>query len=149
MLDAYVAMQSYKQLGEQISRAELTSLLEVFDEDCIVVRCDNAGGRLIALRGALLFGNRAWDFFAAATPEGRKVYASHAAFWELMRQCANRGVCWYDMSGIDPINNKGVYDFKKGTGAREVAYLGEWDRATSRMLRTAANFLIGWRKRGM
>lgn len=149
MMAVYQAMQSHKKLSEQVSRPALISMLEGFGKQCIVVRCDDAQGRLLALRGALLLGNKAWDIFAAATPEARKVYASHAAFWELMKQCAARGVQWYDMSGVDPTRNKGVYDFKKGTGASEFVYLGEWDWATSSLLRRAANYLIKRRAGGM
>jgi lipid II:glycine glycyltransferase (peptidoglycan interpeptide bridge formation enzyme) len=149
MLGVYEAMQVYKSLAEQFSKAELISILESFKNHCVVVRCDDKEGSLLALRGALVFKRKGWDIFAAATPQARKVYASHGAFWELMRQCASRGVRWYDMSGIDPIGNKGVYDFKNGTGAKEFSYLGEWDRATSGALRMIANFMIGRRGRGM
>jgi len=149
MLAVYDAMQSYKNLEQQISRPVLISMLEALGKQCIVVRCSDAQGHLLALRGALLLGTKAWDIFAAATPEARKVYASHAAFWELMRQCASRGVKWYDMSGVDPVANKGVYDFKKGTGASEFYYLGEWDWATSSALRRAANYLIKRHAGGM
>ena len=149
ILVVYEAMQSHKKLAEQISRSALISMLAAFGKQCIVVRCNDAQGRLLALRGALLFGDKAWDIFAAATPEARKVYASHAAFWELMKQCALRGVQWYDMSGVDPVGNRGVYDFKKGTGASKFLYLGEWDWATSSLLRHVANCLIKRRARGM
>jgi len=142
MLAVYKAMQSHKNLEEQISRDALISILEVLGKQCVVVRCLDEQKRLLALRGAILFGTKAWDVFAAATPEGRKVYASHAAFWELMRECASRGIEWYDMSGVDPIGNKGVYDFKRGTGARDLRYLGEWDWATSGLLRRTANYAI-------
>lgn len=149
MLVAYEAMQFHKKLDQPISRSALISLLEVFGEQCIVVKCSDAQGRLLALRGALLFGNKAWDVLAAATPAGRKVYASHATFWELMKQCASRGVQWYDMGGADRGRGKGVYDYKKGTGASEIVYLGEWDWGTSPLLRRAANYLIKRRARGM
>ena len=142
MLAVYAAMQSHKNLREQISRPALIAMLDTFGRQCMVVRCNDAQGRLLALRGALLLGGKAWDIFAAATPEARKVYASHAAFWELMRQCAVRGIQWYDMSGVDPVGNKGVYDFKKGSGASEFHFLGEWDWATSSLLRHAANYMI-------
>ena len=149
ILTVYEAMQSHKKLNEQISRPVLVSMLDLLRKQCIVVSCRDGQGRLLALRGALLLGNKAWDVFAAATPEARKVYASHAAFWELMHQCAIRGVQWYDMSGVDPVNNKGVYDFKKATGAIDLLYLGEWDWATSSVLRRVANFMIKRRSQGM
>lgn len=149
IMAAYETMQAHKQLKAQTSREEVESMLAAFADRCLLVRCDDAKGNLLALRGALVMGEKGWDTFAAATPAGRKVYASHAAFWELMKQCSKRGVCWYDMGGVDPVNNKGVYDFKKGAGAEEFSYLGEWGWATSAALRMAANFLIQRRSRSL
>ena len=132
MKDAYDAMHSYKgieHLAPQNSLSSIQSLITLFGEDCVIVRCDDAHGNLIALRGALIMGDLAWDTFAAATPEGRKSYASYRAFWELMELCRTRGVRFYDLGGADPINNKGVYDFKHGTGAQVVRFLGEWEHS--------------------
>ncbi len=145
----YEAMQSYKNLPEQLSHSALISLLETFGKQCIVLRCDDAQGRLLAFLGALVFGTKAWGIVGAASPEARKVYASYAVFWGLMRQCAQCGVRWYDTSGADPLGNKGVYDFKKGSGASDFFFLGEWDWATSSPLRRAANYMIKRRGGGM
>lgn len=142
ILAAYASMQLLKGLKEQVARPVLNSMLETFQDRFLLVRCIDDQGRLLAFRGALLMGERGWEVYAAATPEGRKTYASYAVFWELMRQCAARGIRWYDMGGADPVGNKGVYDFKKGTGAQEIVYLGEWDWASVPLLRRTANFLI-------
>jgi len=143
----YREMQDFKSLDEQFTQAALASILSRFEGRCVVVRCDDSEGRLLSFRGALLFGKRGWDIFAATTIAGRKVYASHATFWELMKQCEERGVTWYDMSGVDPDKNKGGYDFKKGTGAEDLKYLGEWDRASFPLLRPLANLFVKWRMR--
>jgi hypothetical protein len=145
----YCAMQEYKSLGDQFSRDALASILGRFGRRCVVVRCDDAAGRLLAFRGALLFGNRGWDIFAATTTAGRKVYASHGAFWELMNQCIGLGVTWYDMSGVDPEKGKGVYDFKKGTGAQDLKFLGEWDAASFPLLRRLSNLVVKRRLRAL
>lgn len=146
MITVYERMEAYKQLAKQTSRAEVKSLLSSFREQCIMVRCDDAEGNLLAFRGALLMGNKGEDIFAAVTPQGRKVYASHIAFWKLMEQCAECGVTSYDLGGTDPVENRGVYDFKKGTGAKDIRYLGEWEHSRPAILRTIANRLIAARK---
>ncbi len=145
VMAAYISMQDHKNLKAQTSRGEIESLITAFGEQCLLVRCDDEHDNLLALRGALLLGEKAWDIFAAATPAGRKVYASHAAFWELMKQCATRCVKFYDMSGVDPINNRGVYDFKKGTGAADLRYVGEWEYARPSMFGPLAGKIIAWR----
>lgn len=132
MKSVYDAMHSYKgieHLAQQNSLDSIQSLISLFGDDCVIVRCDDEHGNMLALRGALVMGNLAWDTFAAATPEGRKSYASYRAFWELMEICRARGVRHYDLGGADPINNKGVYDFKQGTGADVVRFLGEWEHS--------------------
>jgi len=129
MMLAYISMQEYKQLKDQTNLEQIDSIVKAFKERCLLVRCDDENGNLLAFRGALVQGEKAWDIFAATTPVGRNMYASHAAFWELMKQCAVRNINWYDMSGVDPVKNRGVYDFKKGTGAQDLQYLGEWEYA--------------------
>lgn len=138
----YREMQEFKSISEQFSQEALASILNCFGSQCLVVRCDDAEGRLLAFRGALLFGDRGWDIFAATTTAGRKVYASHAACWELINQCIGLGVTWYDLGGVDPEGGKGVYDFKKGTGADDLKYLGEWESANFPFLRKLSNFVI-------
>jgi len=51
----------------------------------------------------------------------------------------------YDLGGIDPHENPGVYKFKRQTGARPIEFLGEWDWATSSWLRWLGNWAI-WRR---
>lgn len=148
VMATYISMQDHKKLKAQTSREEIESLITAFGEQCLLVRCDDEHGNLLALRGALVLGEKALDIFAAATPAGRKVYASHATFWELMKQCATRSVKLYDMSGVDPVNNRGVYDFKKGTGAQDLCYLGEWEYAKPSIFGALAGEIIAWRVRG-
>jgi hypothetical protein len=38
------------------------------------------------------------------------------------------------MGGADAVNNRGVYDFKQGTGATSVTTTGEWEYARPRLL---------------
>ena len=142
---AYQEMNDYKQIeGVSLNRSaiELQSVLDVFGDNLILVRSDDSNGNALAIRGALCFGDTAWDFIAVTTPLGRKSYASHAVFWLLAEECFQRGMKQYDLGGIDPINNRGVYDFKKGTGSFQVDYQGEWDLSSPRWFRGVASRLI-------
>jgi lipid II:glycine glycyltransferase (peptidoglycan interpeptide bridge formation enzyme) len=137
MKAVYDSMHAYKgieHLAGQNTVDSMGSLIGLFGSDCLVVRCDDEDGNFLALRGALVMGDWAWDTFAASTPEGRKLYASYHAFWTLMECCRERGVRNYDMGGIDPIGNRGVYDFKQGTGAVPTRFLGEWEFSQPRLL---------------
>ena len=66
--------------------------------------------------------------------------ASYFVFWEVLEHCRKLGVTTYDLGGIDPFANRGVYTFKKETGAKEVELLGEWDWASSFWLRIGRKF---------
>jgi len=123
----YREMEKNKQIPQQYSLLQIKYVLENYKDNCLIVKCEDRNGNLLAIRGALIFGRKGWDTFAATTNIARKNYSSYGVFWELMKQCSIRGVEWYDMGGVDKKNNKGVFDFKKGSGAIEFNYLGEWD----------------------
>ena len=142
---AYQEMNDYKQIeGVSLNRSaqDLQSAINVFGDKLILVRSDDVDGNVLAIRGALCFGDTAWDYIAITTPAGRKTYASHAVFWALAESCFQLGMHRFDLGGIDPINNRGVYDFKKGTGSFQVDYEGEWDSASPRWFRAVASRLI-------
>jgi len=142
---AYQEMNDYKQIaGVSLNRSaqDLQSAIDVFGDKLILVRSDDANGNALAIRGAICFGDTAWDYIAITTPAGRKTYASYAVFWTLAESCFQSGMHRFDLGGIDPINNRGVYDFKKGTGSFQVDYEGEWDSASPRWFRAVASRLI-------
>jgi lipid II:glycine glycyltransferase (peptidoglycan interpeptide bridge formation enzyme) len=141
----YRDMESYKNIGKQYSREELEGIFMVFQEKILFFGCYTEAGELVAFRGCVLLGVKAWDLLAATTVKGRNLYASYALFWKLIEHCVNVGITSYDMGGIDPYENKGVYHFKKGTGAKEIEYLGEWEWSSSEMIRYAANWAIKYR----
>ena len=135
-------MESTKGLSEQFSEKDILNIINEFSEKLLLYYATNSNGDLLGLRGALLLGNKAVDIMAATSVAGRNTYSSYILFWELTKKCKALGVKNYDMGGINKINNKGVYNFKKGTGAKEIKYLGEYEMATSNLLRTMTNLII-------
>jgi lipid II:glycine glycyltransferase (peptidoglycan interpeptide bridge formation enzyme) len=108
----------------------LEQLLECFRERIVIVKTYDQTGAVLAVRAAVIIGRHAYDFLAATSKEGRKTYASNVALDVLLGLLAERGVNHYDFGGVDPINNKGVFDFKHGAGGTEASYVGEYE-ATS------------------
>jgi hypothetical protein len=147
VLSVYVAMQDLKGLEEQHSREEIEQLLKNLKQQIILYRCDDEQGELVSLLGCVVVGNRACALFWATTERGRKIHASYAIFWALVQHCKNIGVISYDLAGIDPVRNPGVYRFKKATGATPIEYLGEWDWASKPWLRWFGNWAIARRRR--
>ena len=149
MRAVYAEMEGYKNLAQQHSEQNLRALYEHVGDQLVTFSCRDDSGKLVAFRACAVLGDRAWDMLAAAAVAGRKTYASYAAFWALMQECHRRGIKHYDLSGVDPVGNRGVYDFKQGTGATPLEYLGEWDWAYPQIFSLPANWLIGRRRHGM
>ena len=141
----YREMESLKSIPIQHSAAELTTIFDQCREHVVVYRCLDDSGHLLAIRAAGLCGATALDLLAAAGGKARKVYASHATLWALLDHCSRLGLSEYDLGGVDIINNKGVFDFKHGTGATTIEYLGEWERSTAPGLCQAVNWLLARR----
>jgi hypothetical protein len=110
--------------------------------DLVLIRMDDENGKLLSVRGALVQQSTAWDFIAVTTPDGRKTYSSHRTLLALAQECARRGCTTLELGGIDPEKNKGVFDFKNGTGARITTYLGEWETANPSLIRPVISRIV-------
>ncbi|MBI5245394.1 MAG: peptidoglycan bridge formation glycyltransferase FemA/FemB family protein [Elusimicrobia bacterium] len=145
LIRVYRSMEGYKGMRPQYGERELQSLLGALAGSIILYRADDERGAPLALRACAAQKDKAWDLLAASSEAGRRCYASYALLWALLRECMARGVREFDLGGADPVEAKGVHDFKKGTGARFVEYLGEWDWASPSWLRVPASALAGLR----
>lgn len=142
MASVYRAMESFKNMTRQHDEGALRSMIERLAGSLVVFRADDENGDPIALRAATVEHGRAWDLLAATSPAGRKSYAAYAVFWEQILECRRRGAAAIDLGGVDPEGNKGVFDFKRGTGAAMIRFLGEWDAAAPPPLRPLAQAVI-------
>ena len=138
----YSEMKSSKSLTarEIFSQKAITSMMQSFGENIIVLGAKDKKGNLVAIRGALIHNNKATDIFAATSNLGRNLMASHAIFMALLTKCHYQGCKLYDLNGINPSKNIGVYNFKKGTGASPLVTLGEFEWSTNKWLAFAINF---------
>jgi hypothetical protein len=147
LIKVYRDMEAWKGIKQHFVEQELTSLLSAFGERFVLMRVNAIDGQPAALRACVVEGGKAWDLLAAASKEARKNYASYALFWSLALHCRELGVTSYDFGGADPEKAKGVYDFKRGTRARPVEFLGEWDWAPLDLARRAAG--LGLKLKGV
>jgi hypothetical protein len=141
----YRDMEDLKGLEQQHSEPDLQTMIDSLGANLIVFRCLDRNGDLLAFRAGGIFRDQAWDLLAAATRVARKVYASHATLWALVGACRQQGALSYDLGGVDPIRNKGVFDFKNGTGACLVEYLGEWEWASAPLVASVVGLLMKYR----
>ena len=59
-------------------------------------------------------------------------------------RCKQRDFQHFDFNGLD-LDNKGVYNSKKGTGLELVKTLGEFEYASSVVIKYLVNFASRWR----
>lgn len=95
------------------------------------------------------FGSRGFYASAATGAKGRELSAAYAMIHELFRVLKETGMTRLDFAGLDPKTPAafGVNHFKRGFGGQLVEYLGEWECASSEMLRWGINLGI-WKRGG-
>ena len=120
-------------------------LLEAFGESLVVVKAQDDTGTIHSVRAAVVAGTNAFDFLAATSKDGRRLYASNVALDALLTNLAARGVTTYDFGGVDRMNNKGVFDFKHGAGGRELSYTGDFETAAPRLAKPVISKLMALR----
>jgi peptidoglycan pentaglycine glycine transferase (the first glycine) len=115
--------------------------------------------RLLASAMLLREGGQSFYFLAGSLreqPGERKLFASHALQWALMRHARDLGAKRHDLWGIAPPDAgpnhpwAGVGLFKKGFGGRVVAWAGLWDLIVDPLgyrLREASQPLVGLLRR--
>ena len=134
-INIYEDMESFKKIKKPYDSKNLKILFEEMKNLIVTKVCIDENNKIISFRSALIFNNFSWDFLAATSKNGRKVYASYLSTWELIKSCVEKKVKCYDMSGIDKKTNIGVYNFKKGTNSYEVKKLGLWQYSDNIFLR--------------
>ena len=142
----YRDMEQYKGIDIQYSSLELKNIFRFLSRHVTLFICKNGDGDPIAVRGCIIHKDKAWDFIAASNQESRKKYASYKLLWDVIEYCSSKNVYSYDMGGIDPVNNTGVWNFKKGTGATEIIYEGEYEKASIPLLASLMNLYIKYLK---
>ena len=108
-----------------------------------------AGSEGIPSAGATMirFGNRAWYGYGAGTNDRRELRAANALQWQMIQDCVEDGLDWYDLRGVgetlDPEHPMfGLLRFKIGTGGDLVEYPGEYDLALNRPLAAALRIYL-------
>ena len=145
--ELYDEMRELKSLKKNqiYSLTKIQSLIECFDTHIITLGAVSNKGKVLALRSAIVRKDAAFDIFAATGEVARTMNASHFIFLELLKKCKSYGCLSYDLGGIDPKINPGVYNFKKGTGAVVVEQLGEYEWTSHWFLSLAINVMSKYR----
>lgn len=145
----YDSMEELKGLKVQHTAEDLLSIFQVCRDNIVAYRCVGNDGNILGLKACFVFGCKAMDLLAANAAQGRQTSASYWLSAAVVTHAMKMGVNHHDLNGVDPVSNKGVFKFKKETGAQLLEYLGEWDWSTSDRLKRAFNWAIKKRSGGM
>ncbi len=84
-------------------------------------------GRVAAGAVISALGETGIYLLGATTTEGLELKASYVLQWKVIEYLKSCGIARYDLGGIDPAGNPGVYRFKSRMGGKEVSFPGTFD----------------------
>lgn len=90
-------------------------------------------GGIISGHISSFLGNTAVNLFRANSEAALELRAGYCLQWEGVRCAKEAGLKWYDLGGIDPDNNPGVYVFKKGMGGVDTTAPGPYEYYPGRL----------------
>lgn len=95
-------------------------------------------------------GDTAVYLFGASDGVGLTTSASYLLQWTILDELKAKGTRFYDLNGIDPDGNPGVYHFKRGLAGRlgtEVIAVGQYQAATPSIANASLLLLERLRRR--
>lgn len=101
-----------------------------------VLICEKDGVALSALVGSRI-GNTCIYLLGATSSEGMKHKGSYLLQWRMLQWAKEGGCSYYDLGGINPEKNPGVYHFKEGLAGVDETMIGTYEtcgRLHSRIL---------------
>jgi hypothetical protein len=114
-----------------------------------VLRCEQNGVPVAGLVGAA-FGDTGVYLLGATSDAGMQAKGSYLLQWRMIQWLKERGIRYYNLGGINPVTNPGVYHFKKGFSGEDVLYmeaLTACDNVMSKVFARASVLARGrWRK---
>lgn len=78
-----------------------------------ILICEDGGAPVAGLVASAM-GDTAIYLLGATSDDGLKSKGAYLLQWTLIKWLKEHGVRWYDLGGIDPEANPGVYHFKRG-----------------------------------
>lgn len=139
----YAALQRRKGFSNSLDPSAFRDIAAA--DPRLVILEVRENGAPIMVRIAHRAQTRWTDFFAASNERGRATNAAALSVWTLIEQAKADGCPVYDLGGIDPAGNRGVFDFKRGVSRRVVQSTPLWLHGRTRLIRSAAAALLAQR----
>ena len=149
--ELYTQMWERKKFKTTVSIEQFGRIQESLPENqrMKVMICEHEGKPLAGLVCSAI-GDSAIYLLGATNEDGMKSKGAYLLHWTLIQWLKEKGVQYYDLGGIDPEANPGVYHFKRGFSGEDVSHIGALtacENSLSLALVKAAEVLRGgWRQ---
>jgi lipid II:glycine glycyltransferase (peptidoglycan interpeptide bridge formation enzyme) len=87
-----------------------------------ILICEDKGEPVAGLVASAM-GDTAIYLLGATSDKGLNSKGAYLLQWTLIKWLKDKGFKWYDLGGIDPERNPGVYHFKRGLSGADVSHL--------------------------
>jgi hypothetical protein len=96
------------------------------DGDKFFIMLAEHEGSTVAGHVSSILGNTCVTLLRAVNNIGRNLNAAYLLHWNTIQLAKAAGCQWYDLGGIDPEGNPGVYEFKSRMGGQEITIPGPY-----------------------
>jgi len=128
----YHETRSRKSFKEYVSPEMILKVQnELCDENKMNVLICSFDGEDIAAFVIAALGESGLALLAGSSQKGLKLSGSIMLHWNTIEWLKANNFKYYDLGGIDPQNNYSVYRFKKGSGARDINFIGTYENCES------------------
>jgi lipid II:glycine glycyltransferase (peptidoglycan interpeptide bridge formation enzyme) len=120
----YFQMRKRKTFETTVDADEFGLIQEALAESqrMRILLCEDKGVPVAGLVASAM-GNSAIYLLGATSDDGLNSKGAYLLQWTLIRWLKERGVKSYDLGGIDPEANHGVYHFKRGFSGADVCHI--------------------------
>lgn len=123
-LQLYDEMMARKRFDTSVDPGDFRRMQQMLPErQKMLIMLSEKDGRPLTALVASVVGATGIYLLGATSNEGMKTKGSYLLQWRMMQRLKERGCRWYDLGGINPATNPGVYHFKQGMGGEEVLQL--------------------------
>jgi peptidoglycan biosynthesis/recognition FemAB-like protein len=100
-------------------------------EERLVVQLVKQDGDVVAGHVSSMLGDTCVYLLGATSTAGLRSKAAYLLQWNTIVLAKEKGLRWYDLGGVDPVANPGVYHFKRGLGGEDVTAPGPFEASPS------------------
>ena len=120
----YYQMRKRKTFETTVDVEEFGRIQKVLDRPhrMQILICENKGTPVAGLVVSTM-GDSAIYLLGATSDEGLNTKGAYLLQWTMIQWLKANGVRWYDLGGIDPEGNPGVYTFKRGFAGADICQM--------------------------